>query len=100
MPKLSFTIPHKLGQQEAQERLARAFQDYSERYQDKFSDLQSAWEGNRYTFSCKTFGFGIKGAIEVGETEATVNGDLPFAAMMFKGKIEQEVRDKLTRRLA
>ena len=51
-------------------------------------------------FGFTTFGFPIKGAIAVEPAEVKLDGDLPFAAMMFKGKIEQEFKDALTRLLA
>ncbi len=51
-----------------------------------------------YSFS--TYGFNIKGDIDVEPDQVKVNGNLPFAAMMFKGKIEQTVREELEKLLA
>ncbi|MBI3837770.1 MAG: polyhydroxyalkanoic acid system family protein [Planctomycetia bacterium] len=42
----------------------------------------------------------IKGELTVDPNEVKINGVLPFAAMMFKGKIEQTVREELEKVLA
>lgn len=97
MPKLSLSVPHSLGQQEAGERLKSFLAFIKERHADKVSDLQEEWGENSLKFSFKTYGFKVAGVATVEESEVKVDTDLPFAAMMFKGKIEQEMRDALTR---
>jgi len=97
MPKLTVNVPHTLGQQAATERLQGILEKMKERYQDKFSDLEESWLGNVLSFGFKTFGFGIKGTMDVQPEEVKVDADLPFAAMMFKGKIETELKSTLGR---
>ena len=43
---------------------------------------------------------GQRSARAVEDERVVVNGDLPFAAMMFKGKIEQALREQMTKVLA
>ena len=50
--------------------------------------------------SAQLNGFNIKGDLTVDPSEVKVVGSLPFAAMMFKGMIEQGVRDELVKVLA
>jgi hypothetical protein len=50
-------------------------------------------------FSFSTFGFKIAGALEAADQMVTVRGDLPFAAAMFKGKIEGDIRQQLEKLL-
>ena len=64
------------------------------------SNLEEQWVGNVLNYAFSTFGFNIKGNLTVEPEEVKVSGALPFAAMMFKGKIEQSVREELERRLA
>lgn len=97
MPKLSVTVPHTLGQDAATERLHGILEKMKERYQDKISDLHEDWQANVLHFSFKTFGFAVKGTMQVEPSDVKVDGDLPFAAMMFKGKIEQELKSTLSR---
>ena len=64
---------------------------------EKVSDLSQSWSGNTLAFGFKTFGIKINGAVDVLEDVLKVTCDIPFAAMMFKGKIESEVRQQLER---
>jgi hypothetical protein len=100
MPSLTISVPHSLGAEEAMTRLKHFFEKLKERHQDKMSNLEEQWNGNRLDYAFSTFGFNIKGDLNVEPGEVKVNGSLPFAAMMFKGKIEQSVRDELEKVLA
>lgn len=97
MPKLSITLPHTLGRDQAAERLNSFMERLKEKHQDRVGDLQEEWEGDTLKFSFTTFGFKISGVGTLSESEVKMDIDLPFAAMMFKGKIEGEIRETLTR---
>jgi Putative polyhydroxyalkanoic acid system protein (PHA_gran_rgn) len=100
MPSLSIATPHSLGMEVATERLKKFFEKLKARHQDKVSNLEEQWHDNRLDYSFSTYGFAIKGELTVEANEVKVNGSLPFAAMMFKGKIEQSVREELEKLLA
>jgi hypothetical protein len=100
MPSLTITAPHSLGTEEATTRLKNFFQKLKERHQDKMSNLEEQWNDNRLEYAFSTYGFNIKGDVQVEPNEVKVNGALPFAAMMFKGKIEQTVKEELEKLLA
>jgi len=100
MPSLVITVPHSLGAEEATTRLKTFFEKLKQQHQDKMSNLEEQWEGNRLNYAFSTFGFNIKGDLNIEPGEVRVNGSLPFAAMMFKGKIEQSVREELEKVLA
>jgi putative polyhydroxyalkanoate system protein len=100
MPSLTISIPHSLGADEAASRLKGFFEKLKSRYQDKMSNLEESWEGNKLNYAFSTFGFSIKGDLNVEDNAVNVNGSLPFAAMMFKGQIEQSVRQELEKLLA
>jgi hypothetical protein len=97
MPKFNVTVPHALSQQEATERLNRFADILREKFKDSVSELEQHWEGSTLAFRFKTFGFPLSGKIAVGEKDLVVDGDLPFTAMMFKGKIESSIREQLER---
>lgn len=97
MPSIKITVPHIHGQQHASERLLGFMTQMKQQYKDQVSDLQETWEENRLNYSFRTFGMTVRGAVEVQESQVALNADLPFAAMMFKGKIEQEIRITLER---
>jgi hypothetical protein len=100
MPSLSLTTPHALGLEEATTRLKNFFEKLKERHKDQVSNLEEQWHDNRLEYGFSTYGFNIKGELTVEPNEVRVNGTLPFAAMMFKGKIEQSVREELEKLLA
>jgi hypothetical protein len=100
MPKFSVTVPHELTKEEAGARLVHFSDKVQERFKDSIKDFQQTTEGDVSKFSFKTFGMAIAGKIHVDAPDVKLDGDLPFAAMMFKGKIEQSIRDELTKLLA
>jgi hypothetical protein len=99
MPKLNVKVEHDLGADAARQRLQSYLEKVKERHGDKFKDLEENMEGNRGTFSFKTMGFKVAGGVDVGDKDVSVDLDLPFAAMLFKGKIETELRSQLAQLL-
>jgi hypothetical protein len=97
VPKLHFEIPHQLSAEESQSRLARFTEFVEAKYKDQVSDLTQSWAGNRLDFGFKTYGIKIQGSITAEENNLVVDGDLPFSAMLFKGKIETDMRQQLER---
>jgi len=100
MPKLLTTIPHLLGEEEAIRRLRDGFNNIKETCRDQVQDLQESWNGNTLTFRFSGFGFRIKGTVVAESREVKVAAVLPFAAMMFKGMIERQVQDHVSKLLA
>jgi len=100
MPSLTISTPHALGKEEAVERLKKFFEKLKARHGDKVSNLEQEWTDNKLAYSFSTYGFNIKGDMTVEPDEVKINSALPFAAMMFKGKIEQSVKDELEKVLA
>jgi len=100
MPSLTISVPHTLTAEEATARLKSLFEKLKERHADKMSNLEESWDGNQLAYAFSTFGFNVSGNMNVEPNEVKVSGSLPFAAMMFKGKIEQSVREELEKVLA
>ena len=95
MPKLSWAIPHALDPEEAARELKQGFSSLKDTYSQHVSDLEEVWNDNTLTFSFKTFGFGIKGTVTVEQPEVKIAAEIPLAAMVFKGAIEQQVGEKI-----
>ena len=100
MPKFGVRVPHTLTKDEARSRLERFIEMIQAKFADKVSDMTQSWEGDMLRFHFKTYGIPLDGGITVAEKELNLAGDLPFAAMMFKGKIESAVKEELERVLA
>jgi hypothetical protein len=97
MPKFQVAIPHGLNSQDATDRLERFVDSLRADHKDRVSDLEQRWENNRLHFGFKSYGLPIKGTVTVSNKLLQVDGDLPFSAIMFKGKIEASIREQLER---
>lgn len=92
MPKINMEIPHHLSAEESRSRLERFTESLP---QDQVSDLEQSWQGDTLSFGFKSFGIKIAGDLTAEDNKLLVDIDLPFSAMMFKGKIESEVKKQL-----
>ncbi len=95
MPKLSITVPHSLGQAEAARRVAGLMDAISKKYADQIKITEQNFGENSGTFAFKTMGMTVSGKAQIEEASVTIDCDLPFAAVMFKGRIEKEIRETL-----
>ena len=94
MPKIKLEIPHQLSAEEARSRLERFTESLPK---DQVSDLEQSWNDNTLNFGFKTYGIKIDGDLTAADEKLLVNVELPFSAMMFKGKIESGIRKQLER---
>ncbi len=97
MPKINMEIPHALAAEEAKRRLEHKAEFLQSQYGDQVKDMTQSWLGNILSFGFKTMGMRFDGTVGVEDDKIVVNGDIPFAAMMFKGKIESELKSQMER---
>lgn len=100
MPKLSFSVPHSLEKSEARSRLEAFAERVREKYQGQVKDVKEWWEGDNLCFGFRTMGVNIDGQLAVEDDHLDVNGNLPFSAMMFKGRIESSLKEELEKLMA
>ena len=95
MPKVTVAVPHT----ENPDEIVKRAEPYIEKMVDDFQgdDLELEWDGRKADFSFTSLTFKIKGNVEVDESQIEVAVDLPFAAMMFKDKVEKAITKNLTR---
>ncbi|MGO9114052.1 MAG: polyhydroxyalkanoic acid system family protein [Thermoguttaceae bacterium] len=91
MPRLSLQIPHNLGREEA----TRRIQEQLPKVRGQVADLDEQWQDHTLTFHFTVLGQKVGGTLAVEETAAIIDVDLPLAALMVKGMIEQRVRQEL-----
>lgn len=99
MPQFSVTVPHRMSQPEAKERVRTLVDRIVQSQGGQVEVLEQTWTENDLRFGFKTFGVKIAGKMTVGPEDVRVVGDLPFAAMLFKGKIETGIEEQLQRML-
>ena len=95
MPKVNVAVPHELDPDEVVQRAGPYIEKIVEDFQG--DDLEIEWEGHEANFSFKSLTFSIKGEVAVTEDELAVNVDLPFAALIFKDKVEKALNKNLKR---
>ena len=100
MPGMSIVVPHSLTQDQALGRIKGLLATVKTDYGDKVTDLTETWSGNRADFAFKAMGMGVSGTLVVSPGQVELNGKLPFAALPFKGKIEETIRTRATQLLA
>ena len=93
MPKLTVVVPHHLTQDEALSRIKGLIERLKGQHGDRVTDLKEQWNGYTGTFSGKSMGMNLSGAIAVHPHDVEVQGQLPLMASAFKGQIEQRIRD-------
>ena len=100
MPSFNVQVPHSLGQDAAKARMDSFLETMEKKYKDQISDMDGSWSDNILNFSFNTFGIKIDGKMTVAEDNVQMDGELPFAAMMFKGKIASGIQEALEKVLA
>jgi len=100
MPNLMVSVSHQLSQDDALRRIRAVVAHAKVQYADKINDLRDSWKGYVGTFDVSGMGQKASGNVVVNPSDVTVQIKLPFAASLFKSKIESGIRDSLTRILA
>jgi hypothetical protein len=97
MPGLIVSVSHGLSQDQALRRIRSAVAQAKVKYTDKINDLSDSWKGYLGTFEVSGMGQEASGTATVNPSDVTVQITLPFAASLFKSKIESGLRGTLTR---
>jgi len=100
MPRLSLRVTHQLGEGRAVQRLARFVEQLRERYRAELSDFDAVWNGSALSVTLSVSGFRIRGDLTVSATDVQLDGTLPLAAVVFRSRVEQAIRDQLGEILA
>jgi len=88
---------HSLGKKAAKARLESALPSLLQQFGGSVSDLKYAWQNYVWKCSFKTRGFGVKGTLEITDTEVKLDLRLPFLARAFEGTIRSNIEPELDR---
>jgi hypothetical protein len=100
MPGFTTKIPHPYEKQAAIERLNDFLPRVREQYKELASDVSGQWEGDTLKFAVATMGMTVQGTLTVEDRLATVQAQLPLAAAMFAGRIEDSIRKEVEKVLS
>jgi hypothetical protein len=93
MPSVRIAVPHGGDADAAVEKVRGVLERAVEEFQGR--DLQSEWTGRSATLKFTSLGFQIGAKVDVDATQVIVEIDLPMAAMMFKGRVEDFLKKNL-----
>ena len=101
MAKFNVVVDHETERTQAVDRL----RTFSDRIRDEapveVSEVEENWDDSgNLSFSFKAMGFKISGSMVTCEQKVTVAGNLPFAALPFRGVIETQIAEKVKEAVA
>ena len=100
MPQITLETPHNLGREEATRRLKEKFSAVRSVYGAQVSNLQENWLDHTHSFSFNALGMCVSGIVQVEDALVKLDVELPLAAMLFKGTIEQRILQEISGLLA
>src|SRR5687767_8992546 len=100
MPSFRVSVEHALGQAEARKRVEGILERVQRDLPTFVNEVSGEWQDNQLSFRLNASGMSITGTLVVEPTAAVVAGNLPLAAVLFRGQVERTIRDELTRLLA
>ncbi|HLA83155.1 MAG TPA: polyhydroxyalkanoic acid system family protein [Thermoguttaceae bacterium] len=100
MPTLSVVVPHSLEQEQVVARLKAESETVLSSFGDHVRDFEHSWDDHTLTFRFTTFGMAVDGRVRVEPNQISTTASVPLAAMMFKGAIEANIRNRLEELLA
>jgi hypothetical protein len=96
MPSMKMSIQHNLPREKAIERLKNMTEQIKKQYGNMVQNLSESWSNDTGSFSFTVMGFDVSGNVKVEDREVKLDGQIPIAALAFKGRIESVIRDKMT----
>lgn len=97
MPAIDFTLPHSFDPDEVVTRLKGFISKLRDRNEAKFLVRSEEWNGRELKCSFSSFSFPMDAVMQVEPNQLKFHIDIPFAAMVFKGQIEQKLREELAK---
>ena len=100
MPRVLMETSHDLGREEATRRLREKIDVVRATYKGQVTDLHEDWDENTLAFRFKAIGMKVAGTVTIDASAVRLAANVPLAAMVFKGMIEERVRQELGQLLA
>jgi hypothetical protein len=99
MAGFQVSVPHSVGRDAARDRVSQFIDNIQRDYPSDISNVRSQWSADRLEFGFAARGMNVEGTLVVEDDTVHVFGPLPLAAMFFRGKIEQTIRQELEKLL-
>jgi hypothetical protein len=101
MPKFNVAVDHETERESAVVKLRNFSEKVLEGAPVELSDVEESWDAaGNLTFGFKAMGMKVTGTVVTCEQTVTIIGQLPFAAVPFRGQIEKQIEAKVKEALA
>jgi len=96
MPKFNVNVPHEIDRTEAITKLKSFMEAARADSPVELSDIKEDWdESGNLDFAFSAMGFRIAGQMVTESLQVSIKGELPFAALPFRGAIENQLASKI-----
>ena len=101
MAKFNVVVDHQVQREIAVTKLRRFSDQMREEVTVEITELEEDWdESGNLNFSFKALGFTVSGSMVTCASKVTIIGSLPFAALPFRGAIENQIAEKVKEAIA
>lgn len=95
MVEINTIVPHKLGRVDALDRIHQMVDTLGQRFPQQVHQVRSSWRDNKLNIRFAAYGYLVQWEAVVLEEQVSLLGQIPDAARVFKGKIEQAIVARL-----
>ncbi len=100
MAQFNVSVPHETTRDVAVKKLKGFSERIRVEFAEQVSEMNETWDDNgNLQFSFRAMGISVEGDVQTDDDNVSVSGKLPFAALPFRGLIEQTIADKINEAL-
>jgi hypothetical protein len=95
MVEIITLVSHRLGRVDALDRMHQMVDSLGQRFPQQVHQVRSSWRDNKLNIRFAAYGYLVQWEAVVLEEQVSLHGQIPDAARVFKGKIEQAIVSRL-----
>ena len=100
MAKFITAVEHQLGSSAAQSRLQDFITQMTTQHDDTIESMDGTWNDNVLTFELTAMGMKVAGTLAVNDDVIEIQGTMPFALSLMRGRMEKTIEQELRKLLA
>ena len=100
MAKFMTAVEHQLGAETAQTRLQDFITQMTTQYADTIEAMEGTWNDNVLAFELTAMGMKVSGTLTVNDDVIEIQGTMPFALSLMRGRMEKTMEQELRKLLS
>jgi hypothetical protein len=100
MSSIQVTVHHKLTEHEAMARIQKLVTNLKHEHGEKISNIEEEWHARSGKFQFNFHGMHLAGTINLHPGTVEIQGKIPLAFVLFRGKIKDVIKEKASDLLA